>query len=178
MVDSRNACRINFDAVSLAETQVLGTVGQGADLLDFILDVGRVCLSAEMLGIMQEAFDRTIEYLKTRQQFGVLIGTYQALQHRAVDMFCEREHSQSLTLVALRALDDYSDNASALVSAAKARTSDAANLICREAIQMFGGIGMTDEEDIGLFMKRARVAEITLGDGLYHRDRFARLSGF
>ncbi len=178
MLDSRNAALITFDTVEVAAEQLIGEAGRAADILESVFDCATAGLNAELIGIMSEAFERTLDYLKTRRQFGALIGTFQALKHRAADMFCEREHAISMTMAALRAIDDKSSEASLLISAAKARTSDAANLIGRESIQMFGGIGMTDEEDIGLFMKRARVAEMTLGDSIYHRDRFAELSGF
>ncbi len=178
LLDTRNSAVIKFDGTPVATQQVVGRVGNAADILDVVFDRATAGLNAELLGVLSEAFERTVAYLKTRQQFGALIGTFQALKHRAADMFCEREHAISLTLEALRAIDDMRDDAALVVSAAKARTSDAANLIGRESVQMFGGIGMTDEEDIGLFMKRARVAEITLGDSTYHRERFATLSGY
>lgn len=190
LLDSRNAALIEFDGTEIPATQLVGELDKAADILEPVFDCAIAGLNAELVGIMSEAFERTLEYLKTRQQFGALIGTFQALKHRAADMFCEREPSISMTMAALRAIDDKnaykkdnksdgkSDDTSLLISAAKARTSDAANLIGRESIQMFGGIGMTDEEDIGLFMKRARVAEITLGDSNFHRQRFAQLSGF
>ena len=178
MVDSRNACRINFDKVSLAETQVLGTVDQGADLLDFILDVGRICLSAEMLGGMQEAFGRTVEYLKIREQFDVQIGTFQGLQHRAARMFCEVELAKSVVIAALTALDDGVDRTSIAehASLAKAKVSEVFKLVTNESIQMHGGIGMTDEEEVGLFLKRARVAEQTFGGIGFHLNRWGELN--
>ena len=178
VLDSRNTAIVKLDKTEVSTSQVLGEVGRAADILDSVFDSATAGLNAELLGTMSEAFERTLKCLKTREQFGELIGTFQALKHRAADMFCELEHAISLTMEALRAIDEKRDDSSLMVSAAKARTSDAANLIGREAIQMFGGIGMTDEEDIGLFMKRARVAEITLGDSSYHRERFATLSGF
>ena len=131
-----------------------------------------------MVGLICEAFDRTVAYLKIREQFDVRIGTFQALKHRAATMFCEVELAQAVVLDALRALDEERPHASRVVSAAKARCSDAASLVTCEGLQMHGGIGMTDEEDIGLFLKRAKAAELTLGDTAYHRDRFARLTGF
>ncbi len=178
LLDSRNAALITFDNVQVQANQLVGELDQAATILEPVFDGASAGLNAELLGTLSEAFERTLEYLKTRQQFGALIGSFQALKHRAADMFCEREHAISLTLEALRAIDEQRDDAALLVSAAKARTADVANLIGRESVQMFGGIGMTDEEDIGLFMKRARVAEVTLGDATYHRQRFARLSGF
>jgi acyl-CoA dehydrogenase len=178
LLDVRNAARIRFADVKVSASQVVGEVDRAALILDPVFDGAAAGLSAELVGVLSEAFERTLAYLKIRRQFGAPIGSFQALKHRAADMFCERELAVSVTLAALRALDAGRADASALASAAKARTSDVANLIGREAIQMFGGIGMTDEEDIGLFMKRARAAETTLGDAAYHRDRFATLNGF
>ncbi|MBV1930856.1 MAG: acyl-CoA dehydrogenase [Porticoccaceae bacterium] len=178
MVDSRNACRINFDKVLVAETQVLGTVDQGAELLDFILDVGRICLSAEMLGSLQEAFERTVEYLKMREQFDVQIGTFQGLQHRAARMFCEVELAKSVVIAALTTLDDGADRTSIAeqASQAKAKVSEVFKLVSNETIQMHGGIGTTDEEEVGLFLKRARVAEQTFGGIGFHMNRWGELN--
>ncbi len=178
MVDSRNAAAVRLEGVFVPECDVLGAVDQGAELLDPVFDRGAVALSAQLLGCLTEAFERTLRYLKTRVQFGVPIGSFQALKHRAVQMYCEVELSRSIVLEALRAVDEGRADLPRLASAAKARTSDTAGLVTREAIQMHGGIGMTDEEEIGLFLKRARAAELTLGDGSYHRDRFARVSGY
>lgn len=178
MVDSRNACRINFDKVSVAATQVLGTVDQGAELLDYILDVGRICLSAEMLGGLQEAFDRTVEYLKTREQFDVKIGSFQGLQHRAARMFCEVELAKSVVIAALTALDEGADRTSIAeqASLAKAKVSEVFKLVSNEAIQMHGGIGTTDEVEVGFFLKRARVAEQTFGGIGFHLNRWGELN--
>jgi alkylation response protein AidB-like acyl-CoA dehydrogenase len=178
MIDSRNAARVVLEGVEVSTGDVLGEVNAGAEILDTVLDAATVSLAAEMVGIINEAFDRTVQYLKIREQFGVLIGTFQALKHRAAEMFCEVELSQSIVLDALRAIDDERDHCARIVSAAKARCSDAASLVTREAIQMHGGIGMTDEEEIGFFLKRAKAAELTFGDAAYHRDRFASLTGF
>ena len=178
MVDSRNAARVRLDGVEVGADQVLGEVGAGADVLDPVFDRAAIGLSTEMLGTFGEAFERTVAYLKTREQFDVPIGSFQALKHRAARMFCEVELAQSVVMEALRAIDEGRDDVAQLASAAKARCSDAARLITGEAIQMHGGIGMTDEEDIGFFLKRARAAELTFGDSVYHRDRFARLQGF
>lgn len=178
MVDSRNAARVRLDGVEIDGSQVIGEVDRGADLLDPVFDRATIALSAELLGTLDEALQRTLEYLKTREQFGVKIGTFQALKHRAALMFCEVELCRSVVMDALRAIDADRPDVAKLASAAKARVSDAAVLIGCEAVQMFGGIGMTDEEEIGFFLKRARAAELTLGDASYHRDRFARLSGY
>ena len=178
MVDSRNAANLSLVDVDVTHEQVLGQLNRGADVLDACYDRGAAALSAQLLGVLEEAFERTIAYLKTRVQFDVPIGSFQALKHRAALMFCEVELSKSIVLDALRAIDEKRDDASKVASAAKARTSDTAGLVTREAIQMHGGIGMTDEEEIGFFLKRGRAAELTLGDGTYHRDRFARLNGY
>jgi alkylation response protein AidB-like acyl-CoA dehydrogenase len=178
MVDSRNAARVTLDRVAAGTAQVLGEIDQGADLLDPVLDRATAGLCAEMLGLMSEAFDRTIEYLKTREQFGVKIGSFQGLKHRAAAMFAELELSRAIVLDTLHAIDEQRPEVPTLVSTAKARCSDAAGLITREGIQMHGGIGMTDEEEIGFFLKRARAAELTLGDSRYHRERFATLQGY
>ncbi len=178
MVDSRNAAQIRFESVQVDAEQVLGAPGAGAEILDPVYDRAAAALSAELLGIGLEVFDRTVAYLKTREQFGVRIGTFQGLKHRASDMFCELELSQSIVLDALRAIDENRVDAPRLVSAAKARTSDTAGQVTREGVQMHGGIGMTDEEEIGLFLKRAKAGELSFGDAAYHRDRFASMMGF
>jgi len=178
MVDSRNAARITLEGVSVGADAVLGPVDGGADLLDQVLDRAHAGLAAEMLGSSSEAFERTVQYLKDRKQFGVQIGTFQALKHRAAHMFCEVEITRSAVLGALSALDSGANDASLLVSLAKAKACDTARLTGDEGIQMHGGIGMTDEHEIGFFLKRARVAQATFGDASFHRDRYAALSGY
>jgi alkylation response protein AidB-like acyl-CoA dehydrogenase len=178
MVDSRNAAKLQLEAVEVPASAVLGSVGKGADVLDPVLDRATIALCAEMLGSIAQAYETTVEYLKTRVQFDVLIGSFQALQHRAVDMFCELELCKSVVMDALSAIDDKRDDVALMASAAKARLSDASRWITREAVQLHGGIGMTDEHDIGFYMKRGATTEITFGDGAYHRDRFARLKQF
>jgi len=175
MADSRNAANIEFDG---AEGALLGEEGKGADVLDKALDAGRILLSAEMLGGLQECFERTIEYLKVREQFGVPIGSFQALKHRAAEMFCEVELSKSVVLEALSALDEDSEETAELASLAKARLNDTYNLVSSEGIQMHGGIGMTDEYEIGFFMKRSRVSEHTFGSSAFHRNRYGELQGY
>jgi acyl-CoA dehydrogenase len=178
MVDSHNAARVVLTGVEVGPEALLGELGQGADVLDAVFDRACVALSSLLLGCASEAFDRTLAYLKTREQFGAKIGSFQALKHRAAEMFCELELSRSIVLDALRAIDEGREELPSLASAAKARLSDTAGLVTREAIQMHGGIGMTDEEEIGFFLKRARPLELQLGDAAHHRDRFAVLQGF
>ena len=177
MVDSRNAARVTLDGVQVDGADVLGEVGGGWPVLERVLDAGRACLAAEMLGVSGESFRQTVDYLKQREQFGVKIGSFQALQHRAAHLFCEIELVRSATLRALQALDE-GGNAALFVSLAKGKASEVAKLATNEAVQMFGGIGMTDEFDIGFFMKRARAAMETFGDGAFHSDRMARLMGY
>ena len=178
MVDSRNAAIIRLQGVELGEDAVLGRVDDGAEPLDAVLDRARAGLAAEMLGTAAEAFERTLQYLKDRKQFGVPIGSFQALKHRAAAMFAEIELARSAVLAALAALDARTADAGELASLAKAKAGDALFLVSNEAIQMHGGIGMTDEHEIGFFLKRARVAQASFGDSTFHRDRYARLRGY
>lgn len=175
MADSRNAANITFKD---AEAVILGEPGKAGDVLDKVLDTGRIQLSAEMLGGLQECYERTLEYLKTREQFGVPIGSFQALKHRAAKMFCEIELSKSVVLEALSMLDENSEEIPDYASLAKARLNDTYNLVSSEGVQMHGGIGMTDEHEIGFFMKRSRVSEHTFGNSAYHRDRYGVLNGY
>jgi len=178
LIDGRNAAKVELRGVEVAANALLGGLGEGAEILEPALDRGTAALCAEMLGTMSAAFEKTIEYLRTREQFGVPIGSFQALKHRAAEMFVQLELTRSIVLDALTALDEEREDASRLVSCAKARCNDAIFLIGNEAVQMHGGIGVTDEEDIGLYLKRARVAQFTLGNSAHHRDRFARIEGF
>lgn len=180
MTDSRNAANVALKDVKVGADALLGKLDHGADVLDPTLDIARIGLTAEMLGSLQECFDRTVQYLKEREQFGVKIGTFQALKHRAADMFCEVELSKSCVLEALTALDEGRDakEVAKLASLAKAKVGDTYHRVSREGIQMHGGIGMTDEFDIGFFIKRAAVTEQAFGDANYHRDRYGVLEGY
>ncbi|HYM29880.1 MAG TPA: acyl-CoA dehydrogenase family protein [Candidatus Cybelea sp.] len=178
MVDSRNAARIGFKGVRVGADAVLGEADRGGDVLEAVLDRGRIGLAAEMLGSALEAFERTVKYLKERKQFGVPIGSFQALKHRAAEMFCEIELAKSVVLDALTAIDERRNDVAQVASLAKARLCDTLFLVSNEGVQMHGGIGMTDEEEIGFFMKRARVAAATFGDAGFHRDRYAGLEGY
>jgi alkylation response protein AidB-like acyl-CoA dehydrogenase len=178
MIDSRNAAQIRLDNVSPGADAVLGRVDGGSDVLDRMLDRARVCLAAEMLGSAAEAFERTVQYLKDRKQFGVPIGSFQALKHRAAQMFCEVEVTRSAVVAACSALDENTNDAAALAVLAKGKANDTLDLCGNEGVQMHGGIGMTDEHEIGFFMKRARVARATFGDTAFCRDRYAALQGY
>lgn len=177
-VDSHGFANLKLDQVRVSADAALGEIGQGADLLDAILDRAAAGASAEMLGAASQAFDITLDYLKTRTQFGQLIGSFQSLQHRAAKMFTDLELARSLVEAALEALDSGTKDAPSLASAAKAKMSETLHLVSNEMVQMHGGIGMTDAHDAGLYMKRARVLEALYGGASYHRDRFATLSGF
>jgi alkylation response protein AidB-like acyl-CoA dehydrogenase len=177
-IDSRNAALLELKDVAVPAQALIGERDRGAQLLEDAIDRATTALCGEMLGAMFEAFDRTLNYLKERKQFGVAIGSFQALKHRAAKLFIELELARSATLLAARALDENQADAKALVSVAKARCSDAYVLAANEAVQLHGGIGMTDEHEIGFFIKHARVCELTFGDAAHHRDRYARLHGY
>ena len=181
MVDSRNSAMLSLNDVKVGADALLGAEGGAYSSLTRVLDIGRIGVAAEMLGSMQQAFEITLDYLKQREQFGVLIGSFQGLQHRAAEMYSEIELCKSAVRAALAALDD-ADKTDAdiaeFASIAKAKLSEVATLVSNEAVQMHGGIGMTDEYDIGFYMKRARVAAAFLGDALFHRERYASLNGF
>ncbi|MCS6924773.1 MAG: acyl-CoA/acyl-ACP dehydrogenase [Candidatus Binatia bacterium] len=177
-VDSRPVALVSLADVRVEPANVIGPVGEGLPLLSQVVDRATIGLCAEMLGGMSQIFDNTLAYLKTRQQFGVLIGTFQALKHRAARLFMEIELARSAVMAAARAADAGDPQWIALVSLAKARCSDAYILAANEGIQMHGGIGMTDEHDAGFYLKRARVAEMTFGDAAWHRERWARLHGY
>jgi alkylation response protein AidB-like acyl-CoA dehydrogenase len=177
-IDHRGAGIVRLSGVEVSAADVVGAVDGGGDLLEEVVDFATAGLCAEMLGSMAQAFDLTVEHLKTRVQFGVPIGSFQALKHRAANCFMEIELARSCVLAATRTVDAGDADAKRLVSLAKARCSDAFVLIANEGVQMFGGVGMTDEYDIGFYMKRARVAELTFGDAAFHRDRWARLGSY
>jgi alkylation response protein AidB-like acyl-CoA dehydrogenase len=178
MVDSRNAAIVKLDEVEVADEAALGPIDGGSDVLEAVLDRARAGLAAEMLGSAAECFERTVQYLKDRKQFGVAIGSFQVLKHRAAQMFCELEATHSAVLACLSGLDEGANDAAALASLAKAKANDTFFLVGNEGVQMHGGIGMTDEHEIGFFTKRARVALATFGTSAFHRDRYAALNGY
>jgi len=178
MADSRNAARLVFDRVPLEETALVGEAGNAWHLLTQVLDRGRVAMAAEMLGLARESLERTVAYLKERVQFGVHIGSFQALQHRAAEMQADIELAHSVVLQALSAVDDTPEQLPLMASLAKARLNELVKRVTNEAVQMHGGIGVTDELDIGFFLKRARVAMQIFGDSGFHNDRYARICGF
>ena len=178
LLDGSRAANIEFHDVVVSKEDLIGPQGQGADTLDKVYAQASVALSAEMLGSAQTAFEMTLEYLKVREQFGAKIGSFQGLKHRASRWFCEIELSKSIVLKALRAIDSNDAKKDKIAHACKARLSSSFHLSGVEGVQMHGGIGVTDEHDIGLYMKRARVTELLLGDEAFHREKFAALSGY
>jgi len=178
MLDTHRAANVAFSDVEVGQQALLGPLHGGLAILDQILDVGRAGVSAELLGVAQEAFERTVAYLKERKQFGVPIGSFQALQHRAAHLYSEIEMCKSLVIKTLQTLDEQTAGDAELVSLTKAKLAETAHLATAEAIQMHGGIGMTDEFDIGFFLKRCRILENLYGDSYFHLDRFARQRGY
>jgi alkylation response protein AidB-like acyl-CoA dehydrogenase len=178
LADSRGAAIVTFDGAEVGADARLGAEGEGSNLLEKVLDRARAGLCAEMLGSSVQAFETTLDYLKTRVQFGQVIGAFQALQHRAAKMFTDLELARSCVEAALTAIDNDSPEVPELVSLAKAKVGDTLHLVSNEMVQMHGGIGMTDAHDAGLYLKRARAAEATFGGQAFHRDRYARLQGY
>jgi acyl-CoA dehydrogenase len=178
MVDSRNAGALVLQDVRVPIANLLGDEGAAWAGLSRTLDIANIGLAAELLGLSAEAFERTVAYLKERKQFGQAIGSFQGLQHRAAELYAELELARSIVLQALQTIDAGEADLALLASAAKAKLCEVAQRASNEAIQMHGGIGMTDEHEIGFFIKRARVAQHTFGDYNYHLDRFALLNGF
>ncbi|MFO0438518.1 MAG: acyl-CoA dehydrogenase family protein [Phenylobacterium sp.] len=178
LADSRGAANITFDKVEVGADAVLGAADKGWDILEKTLDRVRAALAAEMLGAANQAFETTLDYLKVRVQFGQVIGSFQALQHRAAKMFTDLELARSAVEAALQAIDAVSPDVPEVVSLSKAKMGDVFHLVSNEMVQMHGGIGMTDAHDAGFYLKRARAAEAAFGSQSYHRDRYARINGY
>jgi alkylation response protein AidB-like acyl-CoA dehydrogenase len=178
LTDSSIAARLEFEGVEVTADAVIGEVDAGRMPLNRLLRAGRTGASAELLGVGGGAMDMTMAYIKERKQFGTAIGSYQALQHRAAHLYSEMEVARAAVLKAQQLLDSGDERADEAVSVAKAMSGAATTLSVQEGVQMHGGIGMTDEYDIGFFMKRARVLAEMFGDANYHADRLARLAGY
>ena len=178
LVDSSKAARLTFSDVALDADAVIGEVDGGWKPLSRALTAGSAGASAELVGVASGASAMTLDYLRQRKQFGKLIGEFQALQHRAAHLYSEIEIARAAAFKAAQLLDSDDEAAELYVSVAKAKAADVANLAVREGVQMHGGIGMTDEHDIGLFMKREAVLGELFGDIYYHRERVAALSGY
>ena len=177
-MDSRTYSDITFNNVKIEKDNFLSSNGDGFSILDKTFDIARIGLASEMLGSVQEAFEITMAYLKEREQFGVKIGSFQALQHRSALMFGEIELCKSIVLKALQSIDSNDSNLSKNASLAKAKLGLVFKLVSNEAVQMHGGIGVTDDADIGFFLKRARVVQRILGDSNYHLDRLAKINNY
>ncbi|MFW2852152.1 acyl-CoA dehydrogenase family protein [Sphingomonas sp. TX0543] len=178
LADSSIAARIDLDGLELDADAVIGEVDAGRAPLDRLLRAGRTGAAAEMLGVGAGAMDMTVNYLKERKQFGTLIGSFQALQHRAAHLYSEMEVARAAVLKAQQLLDAGDAKADTAVSIAKAMTGVATMLSVQEGVQMHGGIGMTDEYDIGFYMKRQRVLAEMFGDANFHADLIARAAGY
>ncbi len=178
LVDSSMASHITFDGVELDGDAVIGEVDGGREVLNAMLMAGRVGSAAEGVGVARGAMDITVDYLKQRKQFGKMIGEFQALQHRAAHLYSEVEIARAVTIKAAQLLDGGSEKADMMASVAKAKVAKAAGLAVKEGVQMHGGVGMTDEYDIGLYMKRDRALQEFLGDQYYHANRVAEMSGY
>ncbi len=176
--DSRGYAHVIFDGVEVSSEALMGAVDQGEVILQATLDRARAGLAAEMLGTAAQSFDMTLDYLKNRVQFGQVIGSFQALGHRAAELFTEMEMTRSCVEAALQAIDAGSEDTPQLCSLAKCKAGDFLHHMSNELIQIHGGIGMTDEFDAGLYLKRARALETTWGNQAFHRDRYATLMGF
>jgi alkylation response protein AidB-like acyl-CoA dehydrogenase len=178
MVDAHNSARVRFNGVSVASDRVLVGPARGAQVLESLLDAGRAVLAAELVGAGDEVFARTLSYLKERKQFGKTIGEFQALQHRAAVLLTDLEMARAAVMKALQAAQAGGTSAARWVSVAKAKACAAGGLAAQEGVQMHGGMGMTDEFDMGLFMKRVRVLQELFGDASFHGDRLAQMGGY
>ena len=177
-MDAGSYSSISFNNVKVPAKNQLDIEIEGKAILKSILDIGAIGLSCEMLGSVQAAFNQTMDYIKEREQFGTKIGSYQGLQHRAAHLFCEIELCKSITLKALQSIDDENENLSQYAHLAKAKLGEVLKLTSNEAIQIHGGIGVTDDVNIGFYLKRARVVQHLLGDTNYHLECIAKQKGY
>ncbi|MDG2060561.1 MAG: acyl-CoA/acyl-ACP dehydrogenase [SAR86 cluster bacterium] len=178
MLDSRNVAEIKLKNVNISSDCLLGELDNGFSIIEEVLDRAQIGMSAEMLGNATQAFEITLNYLKERKQFGSLIGSFQALKHRAAIMYSELELTKSSVVGALNAVDEKSNDRTRFASLAKFKAGETLHLVSNESVQMHGGVGVTDEYDIGFFMKRSRVAQQIFGSADYHIDRYATLSEY
>ena len=178
MVDSRNAANMKFENVKVSSDMLIGKEDDAYKIIESVLDISRAAISAEMLGSALQAYEITLDYLKEREQFGSKIGSFQALQHRAAIMFSELELCKSCVIESITSFDEGGNDSERLASLSKAKVGEVFHLISNESVQMHGGIGVTDEYDIGLYLKRARVAEQIFGDSNFHKNRYAELTGY
>ena len=178
-LDGLRAANIVFDKVKVDGAALIGAAGEGYEILDACADYGAALLCAEALGAMEALFDATLDYLKTRQQFGAPIGKFQALQHRMADMFIHLEQARSMALLAaVKAGSDDAEERRTAVSAAKYRIGEAARFIGQQAVQLHGGMGVTNELLAAHHFKRLATIELSLGDGDHHLRRFMAQPAF
>jgi alkylation response protein AidB-like acyl-CoA dehydrogenase len=178
-MDGHKAAMLRFEGVTIGADRLLGADGGAVPVLEATMDRAAAAACAEAVGITRTVLDMTVDYLKTREQFGVKIGVFQALQHRAVDMFVEVETCKSMAiLAAMRADDPDPDGRAEAVSAAKVQLSRGGRFVTAQGIQLHGGIGCTDEHDVGLYFKRLQVLSMLFGDEELHVRRFAALPSF
>jgi len=175
--ETRKICEVRLDNVRVPAGALLGELHQGWAPLARVVDRAAVALAAEMCGAAQRVLDITVEYAKMRVAFGKPIGSYQGVKHKCADMLVDIENAKSLTYYAAWAVDEGDPDSVMAVSMAKAAASDAGRRVCAAGIQLHGGIGMTWEHDLHLYLKRAKADEIALGDANWHRERIARLMG-
>lgn len=177
-LDKRDYARVSLDGITVSKDAVVGKIGAAFAPLEKVLDTARVGLAAEMLGLTNQAFETTLEYLKTRKQFDTILAQFQAIQHRMADLFCNMELVRSVVEHAARAIDADAEDATEAAIMAKSMANDFANLMSRQMVQLHGGIGMTDLHDAGLYLKRARALEALYGNTAWHNERFAQLHGY
>jgi len=177
-LDARDTAHVKFENVRVSSGTIIGKLDMGAPILEALLSLGRAVLAAEMVGAATQSFDLSVEYLKVREQFGRIIGTFQALQHRAAQMYVDLTMASSIAYRALLDLDINSESAGNTSSIAKAKCGEVALSIANESIQLHGGVGMTDEYDVGLYFKRIRVAQEQYGDYDFLTDMIASSGGY
>lgn len=177
-LDGRRAAHVELHNVKVGKDALLGAEGQGGALLEEIVDLGAAAACAEGGGVLETVLEMTREYLCDREQFGVKIGTFQALQHRAVDMFVEVQLAKSTTLLAALKVDAPVHERKRAISVAKTQLAESGHFVTRQGIQLHGGIGVTDEHNVGLYFKRMNVLAALFGDSEHHLRRFASLPSF
>ncbi|KGM48013.1 acyl-CoA dehydrogenase family protein [Pseudooceanicola atlanticus] len=178
VLDRRDYAEMTFDGVKVAPDALIGPLNQAGPRLEQALDIARIGLAAEMLGLSQQAFDTTLEYLKSRKQFDTVLAQFQAIQHRMADLFCQIELVRSVVEHAARSVDGDAPDRTEVAIMAKSMANDLANLMTRQMVQLHGGIGMTDLHDAGLYLKRARALEALFGNTAWQNERFANLHGY
>jgi len=176
LIDGTRAAELRFADVELPGDALLGAEGAALPALSTVIDRATLCVCAEAIGAMDTLLWKTVEYTRTRKQFGVSLSSFQALQHRMAEMFIELEQSRSILMMAVMAMDG-GENVARAVSAAKARIGRAARLVGQEAIQLHGGIGVTDELDVSHYFKRLTAIEALFGNSDWHLRRFGASAG-